>query len=204
MKAAVLDNFGLVPRYKDFPNPVPGPDDILIRVKAVALENVDKAVAAGTHFASGQFLSQFPAVVGFDGIGELEDGSLVGFDGIGELEDGSLVGFGGMKPPFGAMAELAVVPKLYTVPIPAGIDPVIAAALPASALTSLFPLKYGARLEPGETILVNGATSVSGKLAVQVARLLGAGQIVGTGRNPESLRSVLAMGADAVIDLTAT
>uniref|UniRef100_A0A7U4DKX0 Alcohol dehydrogenase zinc-binding domain protein n=1 Tax=Geobacillus sp. (strain Y4.1MC1) TaxID=581103 RepID=A0A7U4DKX0_GEOS0 len=187
MKAAVLHKFGEVPRYEEFPDPVPGPDEVLIKVKAVALENVDKVMAEGKHFATRQFFSQLPAIVGFDG--------------IGELPDGKIVGFGGIKPPYGAMAEKAVVPKTSTVPVPEGIDAVTAAALPASALTSLFPLKWGAKLQQGETVLINGATGVSGKLAVQIAKLLGAGRVVGTGRNPESLKRVLELGADAVIDL---
>ncbi|QPA32578.1 quinone oxidoreductase family protein [Thermaerobacillus caldiproteolyticus] len=187
MKAAVLHKFGEVPRYEEFPDPVPGPDEVLIQVKAVALENVDKMMAEGKHFASRQFLSQLPAIVGFDG--------------IGELPDGKIVGFGGIKPPYGAMAEKVIVPKANTVPVPEGIDAVTAAALPASALSSLFPLKWGAKLQPGETVLINGATGVSGKLAVQIAKLLGAGRVVGTGRNPESMKRVLELGADAVIDL---
>src|SRR5215475_3050520 len=119
MKAAVLHNFGEAPQYEDFPDPAPGPDEILIQVQAVALENVDKAMAAGTHFASRQFLSTLPAIVGFDG--------------IGLLADGRLVGFGGVKAPYGAMAEKTVVPKAYTVPIPEGMEAVTAAAMPASA-----------------------------------------------------------------------
>lgn len=187
MKAAVLHHFGETPRYEDFMEPVPNDDEVLIRVKAVPLENVDKMMAEGAHFASRQFLSRLPAVVGFDG--------------IGELPDGKLVGFGGTRAPFGAMAEWTVVPKTNTVPVPDDVDAVTAAALPASALTSLFPLKWGVRLQPGETVLVNGATGVSGKLAVQIARLLGAGRVVGTGRNAESMNRVLELGADAVIDL---
>lgn len=187
MKAAVLHKFGEVPRYEEFPDPVPGPDEMLIQVKAVALENVDKMMAEGKHFTSRQFFSQFPAIVGFDG--------------IGELPDGKIVGFGGIKPPYGAMAEKTIVPKTNTVPVPEGIDAVTAAALPASALTSLFSLKWAAKLQPGETVLINGATGVSGKLAVQIAKLLGAGRIVGTGRNPDSIKQVLELGADAVIDL---
>ncbi|MFD1676768.1 quinone oxidoreductase family protein [Alicyclobacillus fodiniaquatilis] len=187
MKAAVLYQFGEIPRYEDFPDPVPGEGEVLINVKAVALENVDKMMAEGTHFASRQFLSTLPAIVGFDG--------------IGELPDGRLVGFGGVKGPYGAMAEKTVVPKEYTVPIPTSVDAVTAAALPASALTSLFPLKWGARLEAGETVFINGATGVAGKLAVQIAKLLGAGRIVATGRNEASLKQIAALGADTVIDL---
>jgi NADPH:quinone reductase-like Zn-dependent oxidoreductase len=187
MKAAVLHQFGELPRYEDFPDPTPGEGQILVYVKAVPLENVDKMMAAGSHYASQQFLSKLPAIVGFDG--------------IGMLEDGRLVGFGGVQAPYGAMAEMTVIPQGYHVPIPAGIDAVTAAALPASALTSYFPLKCGAKLQAGETVLINGATGVSGKLAVQVARLLGAGRIVGTGRNPDLLQRIRELGADAVIDL---
>ena len=187
MKAAVLHQFGSIPRYEDFPDPVAGADELLVHVKAVAFENVDKAMAEGRHYATQKFFPSLPAVVGFDG--------------IGLLEDGRLVGFGGMKPPYGAMSDMTVIPAPYTAPIPDGVDAVTAAAMPASALTSLFPLKWGAKLQAGETVLINGATGVSGKLAVQIAKLLGAGRVVGTGRNEASLDEVMRLGADAVIDL---
>jgi len=187
MKAAVLHNFGETPKFEEFPDPTPREGEILVHVRAVPLENVDKMMAEGSHFASKQFLSTLPAIVGFDG--------------IGMLEDGRLVGFGGVKAPYGAMAEKTVIPEGYYVPVPDGVDAVTAAALPASALTSLFPLKWGAKLQPGETVLINGSTGVSGKLAIQIAKLLGAGRVVGTGRNEESMQQVREFGADAVIDL---
>jgi len=187
MKAAVLHRFGEAPRYEDFPDPTLERDELLVEVKAVALENFDKAIARGSHYASRQFIPNLPAIVGFDG--------------IGMLEDGQLVGFGGMRPPYGAMAEQAVIPPRQYVPVPEGVDAVTAAALPASALTSLFPLQWTAKLQPGETVLVNGATGVSGKLAVQIAKHLGARRVIGTGRNEESLKQLGGLGADAVIDL---
>src|SRR5215207_2978095 len=104
MKAAVLHNFGEAPRYEDFPDPIAGEGELLVHVKAVALENVDKVMAAGSHFASRQFLSQLPAIVGFDG--------------IGMLDDGRMVGFGGVKSPYGAMAESTLIPEGYYVPVP--------------------------------------------------------------------------------------
>ena len=67
MKAAVLHQFGEAPRYEDFPDPTLGEGQILVQVKAVALENIDKMMADGSHFASRQFLSTLPAIVGFDG-----------------------------------------------------------------------------------------------------------------------------------------
>ena len=187
MKAAVLHKFGETPKFEDFPDPIPGEGQILVHEKAVPLENIDKMMADGSHYASQQFLSTLPAIVGFDG--------------IGMLEDGRLVGFGGVKAPYGAMAEKTVIPEGHHVPIPEGVDAVTAAALPASAITSLFPLKWGAKLQPGETVLINGATGVSGKLAVQIAKILGAGRVIGTGRNEKSMKQIKEVGADAVVDL---
>lgn len=187
MKGAVLHHVGGVPKYEDFPDPSPGKDDILVNVKAVTLENVDQMMTEGKHFASSQFLAELPAIVGMSG--------------VGEREDGRLIGFSGMKPPYGAMAEKVSVPKASTVLIPDGIDAETAVALPSAALTSLFPLKWGVNLVPGETVLINGATGVAGKLAVQIAKLLGAGRIIGTGRNPQSLNRIEELGADKVIDL---
>src|SRR6185369_6801998 len=160
---------------------------LLVHVKAVALENIDKALASGRHFAVKQMLPQLPAIVGLDG--------------IGMLEDGRMVGFGGLKSPYGAFAQKTVIQEGYFVPLPEGVDAVTAAALPASALTALFPLKWGAKLQPGESVLINGATGVSGKLAVQIAKLLGAGRVISTGRNQKSMQQVKDLGADAVIDL---
>jgi hypothetical protein len=67
VKAAVLHEYGAVPRYEDFPDPVAGAGEVVVEVKAVAVENIDKAIAAGTHFAARQFLPELPAVVGSTG-----------------------------------------------------------------------------------------------------------------------------------------
>jgi NADPH:quinone reductase-like Zn-dependent oxidoreductase len=186
MKAAVLHQVEGVPRYEDFPDPVAGEGEVIINVKAVAVENIDKMIAAGTHFASKQFMAQVPAIPSFDG--------------VGTLPDGTLVGFGNTKPPYGALAEKAVVAESNVVPVPEGIDPAVAAVL-ASAMTG-FCIKSAAGFSPGETVLIQGATGVAGRLAVKVARLLGAGRIVATGRDDEALREILALGADAVINTT--
>lgn len=193
MKAAVIHEFGSIPRYEDFKDPVADAGDLIVHVKAVALENFDKMTAQGVHYASKHMFPQFPAIVGHTG--------------IGALPDGKLVAFGGTRPPYGTMAEKAVIPKEYApyaTPVPEGVDLGLAAALPASALTSLLPLRWGAKLEPGQTVLIQGATGVSGKLAVQIARLLGAGRIVGTGREDSILRSLRHLGASATIDLRQT
>jgi NADPH:quinone reductase-like Zn-dependent oxidoreductase len=184
MKAAVLHEIGGIPRYEDFPDPVPGDDEVVIDVKAVAVENVDKRIAAGTHYASRQYLTQLPAIPAFDG--------------IGALPDGTLVGFGNPRSPYGALAEKTVVPKGAYMPIAEDIDPAIATVL-GTAITGM-SIKTAAGFVPGETVLVQGATGVAGRLAVKVARLLGAGRIVATGRDDGQLREVRALGADAVIN----
>jgi NADPH2:quinone reductase len=189
MKAAVIESFGDTPQYKDFDDPIPADGELLIRVKAVALENFDKLAASGRHYASKHVFPIFPAIVGHSG--------------VGELQDGTRVAFGGAKPPYGTMAEQTVVPKAYSAymtPIPEGVDSMVAAALPAAALTSLLPLKYGVNLQPGQSVLINGATGVSGKLAVQMAKLLGAGKVTATGRDDLSLADLVNLGADALIN----
>lgn len=190
MKAAVIQAFGDIPRYEQFPDPVLEEGDVLVQVRAVVLENFDKMTAAGKHYASKYMFPAFPAVVGHSG--------------VGTLEDGTLVSFGGVKPPYGTMAEKAVVPQQYSMhvtPVPQGVAASVAASLPPSALTSLLSLKYGTKLQNAESVLINGATGVSGKLAVQIAKLLGAGRIVGTGREEQGLQAIMQLGADAAIDL---
>ncbi|MEU6409134.1 zinc-binding alcohol dehydrogenase family protein [Microbispora sp. NPDC046933] len=184
MKAAVLHEAGGIPRYEDFPDPVAGAGEVIIEVKAVAVENVDKAIAAGTHYASERYIGRFPVIPAFDG--------------IGALPDGRLVGFGNIRLPYGALAEKAVVPQGSYVPIPDGIDPAVVTVM-ASAITAM-SMKAAAGFVPGETVLVQGATGVAGRLAVKVARLLGAGRIVATGRDDNQLREVQAIGADTVIN----
>lgn len=181
MKAAVLHERDGVPRYEDFPDPVAGEGEVVIEVKAVAVENVDRAVAAGTHYAGRAMMPELPAIPCFDG--------------IGTLPDGRLVGFGNPRPPYGALAERTVVREGAYAPIPDGLDPVVATVL-ASAISGM-SMKVAAGLQPGESVLIQGATGVAGRLAVQVARLLGAGRIVATGRDDEQLRE---LGADQVIN----
>ena len=190
MKAAVLHQFGAIPQYEDFADPVAGEGDLTVHVKAATLENFDKITAQGVHYASKRMFPQFPAIVGHIG--------------VGTLPDGKLVAFGGARPPYGTMAELAVIPREfagYVSSVPDGVDVGVAAALPSSALTSLLPLKWGATLEPGQTVLIQGATGVSGKLAVRIAKLLGAGRVVASGREESILKVLPDMGADAIIDL---
>lgn len=184
MHAAVVDEIGGVPRYRVLADPVAGDGEVVVAVEAVAVENVDRAIVAGTHFTATPFIENLPAIPCFDG--------------IGRLPDGSLVGFGGLTPPHGALAEYAVVPAAYTTPIPHGIPPTAAAAL--SSAISAMCMRTAAGLQVGETVLVQGATGVAGRLAVRIAKLLGAGRIVATGRDAAALESLQEIGADTLIN----
>ncbi len=184
MKAAVVDHPGGVPRYRDFPDPVVEPGQALLTVEAVAIENVDRAIVAGTHYTAGPFQAALPAIPCFDG--------------VGRRPDGTLVGFGGVTPPYGTLAEYAAVPAGHTALLPEGIEPSIVAAL-SSAITAM-TMQTAAGMVAGETVLIQGATGVAGRLAVKIARLLDAGRIVAVGRDEAALAEVAALGADAVIN----
>jgi NADPH2:quinone reductase len=184
MKAAVVDRAGGVPRYQNFDDPEVGEGQVLVTIEAVAVENVDRAIVAGTHYTAAPFQAALPAIPCFDG--------------VGRLPDGTLVGFGGITPPYGTLAQYAAVPVAYTSPIPEGLEPPIAATL--SSAISAMSMRTAAGLAAGETVLVQGATGVAGRLAVRIARLLGAERIVATGRDEAALSELTAMGADAVIN----
>lgn len=184
MNAAVLHTLGKPPRFEPFPDPIAGPDEVIVNVRAAALKAVDKQLAAGSHYASPR---ELPVVCGADG--------------LGRLEDGTRVFFGGPRRPYGAMAERAVVRRVQCFPVPDEVDDLTAAAIPNPGVSAWLALQHRAKLAPGETVLILGATGVAGKLAVQIAKILGAGRVVAAGRNPELLGKLSALGADAIIHL---
>lgn len=184
MKAAVLHQAGEIPRYEDFAEPIPQAGTELIRVKAAALKNIDKGLASGAHYGSA--FDQLPMVVGVDGVGVLADGRRV---------------IGMAKKPYGLMAELALVNSQQVFELPPEIDDVTAAALLNPGMSAWFGVHYRAELQPGQSLLVLGATGVTGRLAVQIAKARGAGRIVAAGRNPASLAELEELGADEVISL---
>jgi NADPH:quinone reductase-like Zn-dependent oxidoreductase len=184
MKAAVLHRIGEPPRFEDFPDPTPEKDEVIVQVKAASLAPISKMRASSSHYDSYQ---ELPVVCGVDG--------------VGLLDDGTRVYCGGCRPPYGMMAEQTVVPRSWCVPIPDGVDDITAAALPNPALSSWLALFFRAHLQPGETVLVLGATGVAGKLAVQIAKHLGAGRVVAAGRNTRGFQTLLDLGADAIISL---
>ena len=182
MKAAVLDQLGKSPTYKDFPLPeIQNDEQLLLRVKAASVKNLDKLRASGNHYASHKDL---PTVVGTDGVGILEDGSQVYAQGI-----------------TGMLAEEAVINKNSYTLIPEKLDLHIAAALPNAVLGAALPLKIRGEIKPGQNVLINGATGVTGQLAVQLAKYYGAKCIIATGRNRDILEKTKTLGADKTVSL---
>ena len=179
MKAAVLDALGQTPRIREFAEPDLHGDEVLVTVTAAPLKQLDRAIAAGTHYSSPKTL---PVVCGTDGAGRMADGSRVYF----------MV----HRRPFGTMAERA--PAEWTVPMPDQLDDAVAAAVVNPAIAAWLPLLWRARMKPGENVLVLGATGSAGRMAVRAARLLGAGRVVAAGRRQDVLAS---LDADATIDL---
>ena len=184
MKAALVRGAGQPPVYGDYEEPVAGDGERLVTVTAAALSNLVKGRAAGRHYTDS---GSFPFVVGVDGVGRLDDGSRAYF----------LL----PRAPFGAMAERTVVPAAHLLPVPDGLDDVMAAALANPGMSCWAAFTERAHLEPGETVLINGATGTTGRLGVQVARHLGAAKIIVTGRNPAGLEKLVALGADETISL---
>jgi NADPH2:quinone reductase len=181
-----LEGIGKTPMCEEFEKPEAGDGEALVRVLAASLKPVDRQLAAGTHFASPR---------------EADLPLICGTDGVGTLEDGTRVFFGGCRRPFGAMAELAVAPRAFCFPLPPEMDDDTAAALPNPGVSAWASLTYRAKLAPGETVLILGATGVTGQLAVQIAKLLGAARVVGVGRNERVLARLGELGADATIQL---
>ncbi len=185
MKAAVVFQLGELPRYvDDFAEPIVKDENkLLIYVKACAVKNLDKMQASGKHY-SVKGKEWTPKVIGGDGVGILEDGT--GVYGIGIS---------------GMLAEKALVEKDKIVVLPKDLDYAIAAAIPNAVMGSVLALKYRAGLQEGETVLINGATGVTGRVAVQLAKYYGAKKVIVTGRNEQSLQDLLSLGADEIISL---
>jgi NADPH2:quinone reductase len=119
------------------------------------------------------------------------------------MPDGRRVYFVLPDPPFGAMAERVAVRMDQCAMVPEGLDDVTAAAIANPGMSSWAALCERAHLVPGETVLINGATGTSGRLAVRIAKHLGAKKVVALGRNADALRACAALGADETISLLA-
>lgn len=184
MRAAVVHSFSAPPRCESFADPVPTGDEVLVTVAAAGLHPIVKSLANGTHYGAGRDLPFIP-----------------GLDGVGCLPDGARVYFGRTRPLLGTMAERCITMRAACFPVPDSLDDATVAAIMNPGLSSWGALTERTRLAPGENVLILGATGVAGRLAVQVAKRLGARRVVAAGRNPASLAELEALGADAVLSV---
>jgi NADPH:quinone reductase-like Zn-dependent oxidoreductase len=185
MKAAVITAAGKTPVYGDFPTPIAKTGEELISVRASALSHLSKSRASGSHYGSD---GVFPSVPGTDG--------------VGVTQDGRRVYFALPEAPFGALAEFCPISSDHCVELPDALDDITAAAIANPGMSAWASLVERAHLVAGETVLVNGAAGTAGRVAVQLARYLGAGKIIATGRNAEDLEEVKKIGADIAIPFT--
>jgi NADPH:quinone reductase-like Zn-dependent oxidoreductase len=125
-----------------------------------------------------------------------------GVDGVGRLPDGKVVYFASDNDVLGTMADKALVDPRRSVELPAGTDAAAVAAAMNPAMSSWVALRRRVPLQPGQSVLVLGATGNAGAMAVRVARRLGAGRVVGAGRDPSRLRALAADGAEETVQLT--
>ncbi|MEV3986532.1 zinc-binding dehydrogenase [Nonomuraea sp. NPDC049758] len=177
VRAVVCTEYGKPVRLAELPDPVPGPDQVVVEVEAAGVNFVDGLMVRGGY----QIRPPLPFTPGYEVAGRLPDG-------------GRVVAITGL----GGFATRVLVHKAQAVPLPEGFDVLAAAAFPQSYCTAMYALRERGRLLPGERVLVLGAGGGVGLAVVQVAKALGAVVLAAasTGEKRERARRA---GADDVI-----
>lgn len=185
MQAAVVTSFAEPPHYQSFDVPaIPGPDHQMVDVLAVGLHPRVRSGATGSHYTS---TGELPLIPGVDGVGRLSDGDTVFFVADDDLP--------------GTMADRAVIDTRRSVRLPHDADIAKIAAGVNPAMSSWVALRQRVSMQPGQTVMILGATGNAGAMAVQVAKLLGAAQVVAVGRNRTRLEQTTELGADTLIPI---
>ena len=154
MNAAVVTSFDEPPHYQQFEVPQPAGDgEILVDVLAVGLHPRVRTAAAGAHYTSRRTLPMIPGV-----------------DGVGRRQDGRRVYFAAGDDVIGTLADQAVVDVQRAVELPDGTDAAKVAAAMNPAMSSWVALRRRARLRPGQSVLILGATGNAAAMAAEVAR----------------------------------
>ena len=184
MKAAVVRVLGHSPRHEDIATPDEG-EGVLVDVLAAALSPRVRSGASGTHYTGTAALPFVP-----------------GLDGVARFPDGSRRYCLPADDAWGTMAEQTRAHPRLTVSLPEHVSAATVAAVMIPAISSWVALTQRVRLQPGQNVLVLGATGVAGQLAVQIAKHLGGGRVLAAGRESHALDRVRALGADQVLRLT--
>ncbi|KAK4962816.1 hypothetical protein LTR10_000443 [Elasticomyces elasticus] len=173
MHSAQIQEWGQSPKYNEVEDlPTPTSEEVRIQVIATGVHNVVRSRASGKHYTSGSL----PHIPGVDGIGRIE-------------EDGQLVYWFSMG--HGTMAEFVNIPKRNVRTLPQGTNPVQAAGIINPALSSWMAFKTRVNDLPSDfTVLIVGATSASGRVAISLARSLGAKRVIGAARNESAMATL--------------
>ncbi len=195
MKAAYIEKTGPpeVITYGDLPRPEPSPTEVLVKVKAVAVNPID------TYIRSGAVPMELPIpyIVGCDLAGVVEAvGPAVNHLMIGDRVWGSNQGMFGRQ---GTFAEYATVEEHWLYPTPEGVNDQTAAAGALVGITAWLGLTEKARLQPGESLFVHGGTGGVGSMVVQMAKAIGA-RVMTTAGTDEKVEAARALGADVVVN----
>lgn len=179
MKAFLLEALGDAPRVAEVPEPVGAPGQAVVPVLAAGVNPVDLLQA-------GDPARPVPRVVGNEAV--------IVLDGARAYAERTVA-------PHGSFAEQAVVQPDLTIPLPDDVEDDAALSIGIAGIAAWMALHRVARLQPGETVVILGATGMVGRNAVQVARLLGAGRVIAVGRNADRLAVLHRLGADATVAL---
>jgi NADPH:quinone reductase-like Zn-dependent oxidoreductase len=182
MKAARITEWNTTPKLVDISAPpAPGPDEVQIRVLAAGVHTLVRSRLTGKHFSA----TTLPHIPGSDGVGRtIPDNKLVYFTTFWEK---------------GSFAEIVNVTKRDVTPMPEDSDPVKVAGLINPALSSWMAFKARTFNLPKDfSVVVLGGTTVSGAIALSLARILGAGKVIGVARNVPAMQ---ALGYDDTIEL---
>jgi NADPH:quinone reductase len=181
MKAAVISGPGVAPIFGEFRDPAPREGCVTIDVETAGLGGWD---VLGAY----RMAVEYPCVLRGEGVGRAEDGRRVYF---GERS----------IAPWGGWAERTIVPEAEVWDVPDDIDDKTAITMAIAGTGALVPLEDTA-IQPGESVLVLGATGTLGQLALQFARILGAGRVVGASRSAPALARLRERGvADATVTM---
>ena len=187
MKAVFVEQPGGVEnlKYADLPTPTPGPGQALVKIAASGVNYID------IYFRKGLYPAPTPIVLGSEGAGTVE---AVAPD-VKEVAVGDRVAYAMAR---GSYAEHAVVPAWQLVKIPASVDFETAAAAMLQGMTAHYLTHSTYPLKPGDSCLVHAAAGGTGRLIVQMAKMLGA-RVVGTVGDEEKAKQAKEAGADEVV-----
>jgi NADPH:quinone reductase-like Zn-dependent oxidoreductase len=181
VRAAILESTERPPSLGEFEEPEADSGKALVDVAVAGLNPIDLAIASGV--VPGR-LPELPAVAGMEGVGTMA---------------GRRVYFDRPVAPFGAMAERALVDTDCLIDVPDGVADALAVCFGVAGLAAWLALEWRAHLGEGESVLVLGASGVVGQIAIQAAKLLGAGRVVAAARSDEGLALARELGADATV-----